>query len=376
MTALRPAEVILEAVDRFGEDRLALAARGRRRPPCWSTSCGATRRARASSRSTPASCSRRPTRRGGGRGALRHHRRVLPRRVGARACGRRTPTAAASCARSSRSTRALADADCWISGVRRDQSPDRAPTEELDWDERHGLLEGEPARDLDRARRLGLHRGARPPLQPAARPGLRRRSAARTARSRAPAARAAGPGSRRPSAGSTCRSRAERRRAKVVGVKSADTRWHDGAVTRRRSRRRARLQRRDGLVDRPAGVRQVDARGRASRRCWSAPAGRRCGSTATTCATGSTATSASAPRTAPRTSAAPRTPRRCWPRPASSRSSRSSRPTPPTAPPRARSTRRPGCRSSRSGSRRRSRSASGATRRACTPAPARASCPG
>src|SRR4029078_2264815 len=35
--------------------------------------------------------------------------------------------------------RALADADCWVSGVRRDQSPDRATTEELDWDERQGL---------------------------------------------------------------------------------------------------------------------------------------------------------------------------------------------------------------------------------------------
>jgi phosphoadenosine phosphosulfate reductase len=40
--------------------------------------------------------------------------------------------------------RALADADCWISGVRRDQSPDRARTEELDWDERHGLWKANP----------------------------------------------------------------------------------------------------------------------------------------------------------------------------------------------------------------------------------------
>ena len=51
-------------------------------------------------------------------------------------------------------------------------------------------------------------------------------------------------------------------------------------------------------------------------------------------------------------------------------------PYPPTAPPRARSTRRPACRSSRSGSRRRWPSASGAIRRACTRAPAPASCPG
>jgi phosphoadenosine phosphosulfate reductase len=40
--------------------------------------------------------------------------------------------------------RALADADCWISGVRRDQSADRAGTEELDWDARHGLWKANP----------------------------------------------------------------------------------------------------------------------------------------------------------------------------------------------------------------------------------------
>src|SRR5687768_525804 len=32
--------------------------------------------------------------------------------------------------------RALEGADCWISGVRRDQSPERAETPELHWDER------------------------------------------------------------------------------------------------------------------------------------------------------------------------------------------------------------------------------------------------
>lgn len=40
--------------------------------------------------------------------------------------------------------RALEGADCWISGVRRDQSPDRADTAELDWDERHGLWKANP----------------------------------------------------------------------------------------------------------------------------------------------------------------------------------------------------------------------------------------
>jgi phosphoadenosine phosphosulfate reductase len=41
-------------------------------------------------------------------------------------------------------SRALADADCWISGVRRDQSADRRETEELGWDERHGLWKANP----------------------------------------------------------------------------------------------------------------------------------------------------------------------------------------------------------------------------------------
>lgn len=40
--------------------------------------------------------------------------------------------------------RALAGADCWISGVRRDQSPDRADTPELAWDTRHGLWKANP----------------------------------------------------------------------------------------------------------------------------------------------------------------------------------------------------------------------------------------
>jgi phosphoadenosine phosphosulfate reductase len=41
-------------------------------------------------------------------------------------------------------SRALADADCWISGIRRDQSADRRETEELGWDERHGLWKANP----------------------------------------------------------------------------------------------------------------------------------------------------------------------------------------------------------------------------------------
>jgi phosphoadenosine phosphosulfate reductase len=40
--------------------------------------------------------------------------------------------------------RALAGADCWISGVRRDQSPTRADTPELAWDTRRGLWKANP----------------------------------------------------------------------------------------------------------------------------------------------------------------------------------------------------------------------------------------
>src|SRR5215213_2801705 len=40
--------------------------------------------------------------------------------------------------------RALAGADCWISGVRRDQSAARGATEELAWDGRHGLWKANP----------------------------------------------------------------------------------------------------------------------------------------------------------------------------------------------------------------------------------------
>jgi phosphoadenosine phosphosulfate reductase len=43
--------------------------------------------------------------------------------------------------------RALAGSSCWISGVRREQSPERATTEELDWDSRHGLWKANPLAD-------------------------------------------------------------------------------------------------------------------------------------------------------------------------------------------------------------------------------------
>lgn len=40
--------------------------------------------------------------------------------------------------------RALAGAACWVTGLRREQSPLRASTPELAWDERHGLFKAVP----------------------------------------------------------------------------------------------------------------------------------------------------------------------------------------------------------------------------------------
>jgi phosphoadenosine phosphosulfate reductase len=43
--------------------------------------------------------------------------------------------------------RALANADCWITGIRRDQSPTRADAPKLGWDERHELWKTNPLAD-------------------------------------------------------------------------------------------------------------------------------------------------------------------------------------------------------------------------------------
>lgn len=42
---------------------------------------------------------------------------------------------------------ALASVDCWVTGIRRDQSPTRAATPKLHWDERHGLWKANPLAD-------------------------------------------------------------------------------------------------------------------------------------------------------------------------------------------------------------------------------------
>ena len=43
--------------------------------------------------------------------------------------------------------RALGDVECWITGVRRDQSPTRADAPKLGWDERHELWKANPLAD-------------------------------------------------------------------------------------------------------------------------------------------------------------------------------------------------------------------------------------
>jgi phosphoadenosine phosphosulfate reductase len=44
-------------------------------------------------------------------------------------------------------TRALLDLDCWVTGVRRDQSPTRAAAPKLAWDDRHELWKTNPLAD-------------------------------------------------------------------------------------------------------------------------------------------------------------------------------------------------------------------------------------
>jgi phosphoadenosine phosphosulfate reductase len=43
--------------------------------------------------------------------------------------------------------RALTDVDCWVAGLRREQSSTRRHSKKLDWDERHGLWKANPLAD-------------------------------------------------------------------------------------------------------------------------------------------------------------------------------------------------------------------------------------
>jgi phosphoadenosine phosphosulfate reductase len=166
MLSERPAEVILEAVDRFGADRLALAASWQKETAVL---VDLVRRHAPEARIFTLDT-----------GALFEETYATWRKVEERygitveaytgewvpGMWATDPDRCCFLRKVEPLERALADSDCWISGVRRDQSPDRAGTEELDWDERNGPLEGEPARGRGRSATSGLHLRARPPVQP------------------------------------------------------------------------------------------------------------------------------------------------------------------------------------------------------------------
>ena len=69
--------------------------------------------------------------------------------------------------------RVLEGVDAWITGLRRDQTPGPLGHPQARLGRRPRQVEGRPARRLEREGRVALHRRARRPLQPAARPGLR-----------------------------------------------------------------------------------------------------------------------------------------------------------------------------------------------------------
>ena len=68
--------------------------------------------------------------------------------------------------------RAVEGYDAWISAIRADQSTHRARADVVGWDAKFGLVKVNPLLRVDQARRLGLRRGQRGPVQPAPRPGL------------------------------------------------------------------------------------------------------------------------------------------------------------------------------------------------------------
>jgi phosphoadenosine phosphosulfate reductase len=144
MTDSRPEEIILEAVDRFGEDRLALAASWQKETAVL---VDLVRKHAPGARIFTLDT-----------GALFEETYATWRKVEERygitveayrgewipGLWATDPDRCCFLRKVEPLERALEDADCWISGVRRDQSPDRARTEELDWDERHGLWKANP----------------------------------------------------------------------------------------------------------------------------------------------------------------------------------------------------------------------------------------
>jgi phosphoadenosine phosphosulfate reductase len=144
MTDSRPEEIIVEAVERFGEDRLALAASWQKETAVL---VDLVRKHAPAARIFTLDT-----------GVLFEETYETWRRVEERygiaveayrgdwvpGLWATDPDRCCFLRKVEPLERALEDADCWISGVRRDQSPDRARTEELDWDERHGLWKANP----------------------------------------------------------------------------------------------------------------------------------------------------------------------------------------------------------------------------------------
>ena len=145
--------------------------------------------------------------------------------------------------------RALEGADAWITGLRRDQTPARAGTPKLAWDDAHGKWKAAPLADWTDK---DVWRYIAATTSPTTRctTAASRRSAARTAPSRAPAARAAGPARTGSSAASTSRpprhEHSHRRAHPPPGAGGGGDPHH--ARGRRRAREpRAAVLRRQGL---------------------------------------------------------------------------------------------------------------------------------
>jgi phosphoadenosine phosphosulfate reductase len=144
MTLSRPEEVILEAVDRFGEERLALAASWQKETAVL---VDMVQRHAPGARIFTLDT-----------GVLFEETyatwRAVEERYGISVEAWRgewvhglwatEPDRCCFLRKIEPLQRALEDADCWISGVRRDQSAARAETEELGWDDRHGLWKANP----------------------------------------------------------------------------------------------------------------------------------------------------------------------------------------------------------------------------------------
>ena len=106
------------------------------------------------------------------RGALRRGDRGARRQRGP-ASPWTGPSTAAATPRSPRWSDALAGAEGWITGIRREQGPTRATTELIERDEGRGLWKYNPLADWTDKDLWRRHPRARPAVQPAARPGLR-----------------------------------------------------------------------------------------------------------------------------------------------------------------------------------------------------------